>query len=88
MKNPHFQEIIIIIIIAFSKHPHVQRMFVYLDPKGGPGGLEEKVEEEPSAKGWKDIHSLLHIRALFRVVKKSSYGHRQTYCKPSKCIIF
>lgn len=63
-------------------------MFVYLDPKGGPGGLEEKVEEEPSAKGWKDIHSLLHIRALFRVVKKSSYGHRQTYCKPSKRIIF
>lgn len=63
-------------------------MFVYSDPKEGPGGLEEKAEEDPSAKGWKDIHSLLHIRALFRGVKESSSGHRQTYCKPSKRIIF
>lgn len=63
-------------------------MFVYSDLKEGLGGLKERVEEDPSAKGWKAIPSLLHIRALFRVAKKSSYGHRQTDCKPSKHIIF
>lgn len=63
-------------------------MFVDSDLKEGLGGLKERVEEDLSAKGWKAIPSLLHIRALFGVSKESSYGYRQTYCKPSKHIIF
>lgn len=81
MKNPHFsgnhhhyhQ-------IAFSKHPHVQNMFEYSDPKEGLRDTEEMVEGN-----CKDIEFTL---ALFKALGNLAYSHKWIYSKPIRTKLF